>query len=137
MKKINISKIISIICSDIGLILASLGLIAGLQSIGAPGFGGIGMIFILPSIIALLVILFDFLITLGTVKKGLIYSCINSIIKIGIILCFIPNTISEYKYEMEFGASNFEFDIIIIVALIIVTIPSILNSIKLVNVKKK
>ncbi len=137
MKKINISKIISIICSVIGLILASLGLIAGLQSIGAPGFGGIGMIFILPSIIALLVILFDFLITLGTVKKGLIYSCINSIIKIGIILCFIPNTISEYKYEMEFGASNFEFDIIIIVALIIVTIPSILNSIKLVNVKKK
>ena len=53
------------------------------------------------------------------------------------MICFIPNTISEYKYEMEFGASNFEFDIIVIVALIIVTIPSILNSIKLVNVKKK
>ena len=53
------------------------------------------------------------------------------------MICFIPNTISEYKYEMEFGASNFEFDIIVIVALIIVTIPSILNSIKLVKVKKE
>lgn len=137
MKNFKISKIISIICSIIGLILSLLGLVAGLQSIGAPGFGGIGVIFILPSVIALLVILFDFLITLGKVKKGLIYSCINSIIKIGIIICFVPNTISEYKYEMEFGASNFEFDIIVIVALIIVTIPSILNSIKLVKLKKK
>ena len=137
MKQFKISKVISIICSIIGLILSSFGLIMGLQSIGAPGWGGLGVIFIMPSVIALLVILFDFLITLDKIKKGLIYSCINSIIKIGIMICFIPNTISEYKYEMEFGASNFEFDIIVIVALIIVTIPSILNSIKLVKLKKK
>lgn len=78
MKKFKISKIISIICSIIGLILSLLGLVAGLQSIGVLGFGGIGVIFILPSVIALLVILFDFLITLAIVKKGLIYSCINS-----------------------------------------------------------
>ena len=61
MKNFKISKIISIICSIIGLILSLLGLVAGLQSIGTPGFGGIGVIFILPSVIALLVILFDFL----------------------------------------------------------------------------
>lgn len=137
MKQFKISKVISIICSIIGLILSSFGLIMGLQSIGAPGWGGLGVIFIMPSVIALLIIIFDFLITLDKIKKGLIYSCINSIIKIGVMICFIPNTISEYKYEMEFGASNFEFDIIVIVALIIVTIPSILNSIKLVKVKKK
>ena len=87
--------------------------------------------------IALLVILFDFLITLDKIKKGLIYSCINSIIKIGIIACFIPTTISDYKYEMKFGVSNLDFDIIVIVLLTIVTIPSILNIIKLIKSKKK
>ena len=127
MKKFKISKIISIICSIIGLILSLLGLVAGLQSIGAPDFGGIGVIFILPSVIALLVILFDFLITLDKIKKGLIYSCINSIIKIGIIACFISTAISDYKYEIKFGVSNLNFDIIVILALTIVIIPSILN----------
>ena len=137
MKQFKISKVISIICSIIGLILSSFGLIMGLQSIGAPGWGGLGVIFIMPSVIALLVILFDFLITLDKIKKGLIYSCINSIIKIGIIACFIPTTISDYKYEMKFGVSNLDFDIIVIVLLIIVTIPSILNIIKLIKSKKK
>ena len=70
MKQFKISKVISIICSIIGLIFSSFGLIIGLQSIGAPGLGGIGVIFIMPSVIALLVILFDFLITLGKIKKG-------------------------------------------------------------------
>lgn len=137
MKQFKISKVISIICSIIGLNLSSIGLIMGLQSIGAPGWGELGVIFIMPSVIALLVILFDFLITLDKIKKGLIYSCINSIIKIGIIACFIPTTISDYKYEMKFGASNLDFDIIVIVLLTIVTIPSILNIIKLIKSKKK
>ena len=137
MKKFKISKVISIICSIIGLILSSFGLINGFQSIGAPGWGGLGVIFIMPSVIALIVILFDFLITLDKIKKGLIYSCINSIIKIGIIACFIPTAISDYKYEMKFGVSNLEFDIIVIVLLTIVTIPSILNIIKLIKSKKK
>ena len=137
MKQFKISKVISIICSIIGLIFSSFGLIMELQSIGAPGWGGLGVIFIMPSVIALLVILFDFLITLGKIKKGLIYSCINSIIKIGIIACFIPTTISDYKYEMKFGVSNLDFDIIVIVLLTIVSIPSILNIIKLIKSKKK
>ena len=131
MKQFKISKVISIICSIIGLILSLFGLIMGLQSIGAPGWGGLGVIFIMPSVIALLVILFDFLITLDKIKKGLIYSCVNSIIKIGIIACFIPTTISDYKYGMKFGVSNLDFDIIVIALLTIVTIPSILNIIKL------
>ena len=134
MKQFKISKVISIICSIIGLILSSSGLIMGFLSIGAPGWGGLGVIFIMPSVIALIVILFDFLITLDKIKKGLIYSCINSIIKIGIIACFIPTAISDYKDEMKFGVSNY---IIVIVLLIIVTIPSILNIIKLIKLKKK
>lgn len=137
MKQFKISKVISIICSIIGLILSSFGLIMGIQSIGAPGWEGLGVLFIMPSVIALLIILFDFLITLDKIKKGLIYSCINSIIKIGIISCFISTTISDYKYEMKFGVSDLKFDIIVIVLLTIVTIPSILNIIKLIKSKKK
>ena len=137
MKQFKILKVISIICSIVGLIMSSFGLIMGLQSIGALGWDGLGVIFIMPSIIALIVILFDLLITLDNIKKGLIYSCINSIIKIGILVCFIPTTIYDYKYEMKFGASNLDFDIIVIVLLIIITIPSILNIIKLIELKKK
>ncbi|MBQ2836179.1 MAG: hypothetical protein IJE68_05035 [Clostridia bacterium] len=136
MTQFKISKVISIICSIIGLILSSYGLIIGLLSIGASGWGGLGVIFIMPSVIALLVILFDFLITLGKIKRGLIYSCINSIIKIGIIACFIPTAFSDYKYEMKFGVSNLDFDIIVIVILTMVTVPSILNIIKLIKSKK-
>ena len=137
MKKFKISKVISIICSIIGLIFSSFGLIIGFQSIGAPGWEGLYVIFIMPSVIALIVILFDFLITLDKIKKGLIYSCINSIIKIGIIACFIPIAISNYIDEMKFRVSNLDFDIIVIVLLTIVTIPSILNIIKLIKSKKK
>lgn len=137
MKLFKISKVISIICSIIGLILSSYGLIISLQSIGADGWGRLGVIFIMPSVIALLVIVFDFLITLDKIKRGLIYSCINSIIKIGIIGCFIPSTISDYNYEIEYGVSNLSFDLLIIVALTIITIPSILNIIKIIKSKNK
>jgi nitric oxide reductase large subunit len=125
--------IISIICSIIGLILSSFGLIMGLQSIGASGWEKLGVIFIIPSVIVMLVIIFDFLITLDKIKKGLIYSCINSIIKIGIICCLLLAAISDYK----FGTSNLELYIIVIVGLIVITIPSVLNIIKLIKSKKK
>ena len=128
-------KVISIICSIIGLILSTFALIISVQSAGASGFERIGELFIIPSIIVFLIILFDFLITLDKIKKGLIYSCINSIIKIGIIVCFIFTAISDYKYEIKHGTSNFDFDMIVIGALTIITIPSILNIIKLVKSK--
>lgn len=137
MKQFKISKVISIICSIIGLILSSFGLITGLQSIGAPGWGGLGVIFIMPSLIAILVILFDFLITLDKIKKGLIYSCFSSIIKTCILARFIPIVIYDCKYEMEFGVSNLDFDIIVIATLTMVSIPSILNIVKLIKSKKK
>ena len=133
MKWFIISKVISIICSIIGLILSSFGLIMGLQSIGASGWEKLGVIFIIPSVIVMLVIIFDFLITIDKIKKGLIYSCINSIIKIGIICCLLLAAISDYK----FGTSNLELYIIVIVGLIVITIPSVLNIIKLIKSKKK
>lgn len=136
MKQVKISKVISIICSIIGLNLSLQGLTIGLQSIDSDGLDLLGTIFIMPSIIALIIIIFDFLITIGKLKKGLVYSCINSIIKIGIIGCFIPSTVYDYKYEIKFGASNLKFDLIVITALIIITIPSIINIIKLKNKAK-
>ena len=137
MKQFKIQEVISIICSIIGLILSSYGLLMSLQSIGADGWGQLGVIFILPSIIALTVIIFDFLITVGKIKRGLIYSCTNSIIKICIIGYVISSIISDYKYEIQYGVSNLDFDLILIVALTIITIPSILNMVKLIKSKNK
>ena len=133
MKLIKIQKVISIICSALGFILSLLGLKLSLQSIGADGWGQLGVIFIIPSVFALLIIVLDFLITVGKIKKGLIYSCISSLIKIGIIILFIPSTIYDYKYELQYGVSNLDFDLILIVLLVIITIPSILNTIRLIK----
>ena len=126
MKLCKIKKTISIICSLIVFLFALLGLILGLQSIGADGWGRLGVIFIMPSIFALLIIILDFLITIEKIKRGLVYSYISSLIKIGIIVLFIPSTIYDYKYEI-----NLAFDLILIVLLMIAIIPSILNIIKL------
>lgn len=136
MKSCKIKKTISIVCSLIVFLFALLGLITGLQSIGADGWGQLGVIFIMPSIFALLIIILDFLITIEKIKKGLVYSYISSLIKIGGIVLFIPSTIYDYKYEMKFGVSNLNFDLILIVLLIVAIIPSILNIIKLTILRK-
>lgn len=135
MKLYKSLKGISVICSILGFILSLYGLISGLTSIGASGFGQLGIIFIMPSIFAFIIILLDYLITIDKIKRGLIYSFISSLIKIGFIVIFIPSTLYDYKYEMQYGVSNFDFDLILIVSLLIVTIPSILNIIKLINKK--
>ena len=93
MKLNKITKIISIICSGLGFIFSLFGLICGLQSINADGWAELGIIFILPSLIACLNIVLDFLVTIGKMKKGLIYSCISALIKIIIIILLIPYTI--------------------------------------------
>lgn len=129
-------KVISIICSIIGFVLALYGLFAGLQSIGAEGFGQLGIIFIMPSILALVIITLDFLITIDRIKKGLVYSWISTLLKIGIIALFIPSTIYDYKQEMQSNLSNLDFDLLVIGLLIVVAIPSIMNIFKLVNKKK-
>ena len=136
MKLIKIQKVISIICSVLGFIFSLFGLKLGLQSINADGWGRLGVIFIMPSILALLIIVIDFFITVGKIKKGLIFSCISTLIKIGIIILLIPSTIYDYKYELEFGVSNFDFDLTLIVLLVIIAIPSVLNTIRLKFLRK-
>ena len=135
IKPFKMSKRISIICCIIGLVLSLYGLTIGIQCINADGWDRIGVIFIPPSIIALIIIVFDFLITTDKIKKGLIYSCISSIIKISIIGCLIPSTIYSYKNEIEYGSSNLYFDLILIISLIIIAIPSTINIIKLIKLK--
>lgn len=132
MKLTRMQKVISIICSGLGFLFSLYGLVRGLESISAIGWGGIGVIFILPSIIVCLNIVLDFLVTVGKIKKGLIYSCISALIKMIIIIILIPNTIYEYHYELQYGVSNLKFDLILIISLILITIPSILNVIRLI-----
>ena len=136
MKLYKIKKTISIICSLIVFLCALLFLITGLQSFNADGMAKLGVIFIIPSIGALLIVVFDFLITIEKIKNGLVYSYISSLIKIGTIALFIPSTIYNYKEEIKFGISNLNFDLITIGLLVIATIPSILNIINLTNSRK-
>lgn len=127
----------SVLLSIIGLVLAIFGLLLGLQSIGADGMGQLWIIFIVPSIFAFIIIAFDLLVTIGKIKRGLIYSCVSSIIKICFIIYFIPTTIYDYNYQMQYGVSNLSFDLILLVFLILVTIPSVLNVIKILKLKHK
>lgn len=137
MNKNKTLKIVSVICSIIGLILALIGLIVGLLSLKATDFGKIGTIFILPSITAFIIIFLDYLISTNKIKNGLKYSYISSIIKIIIIACCIPEAVDDYMYELKYGESNFDFDLILIISLTLVAIPSILNIITLTKNKSK
>ena len=132
MKLSKIQKVISIICSVLGFIFSLFGLTFGLQSINAKGWGQLGTSFIIPSIFALLIIILDFLVTIGKIKKGLRYSCISTLIKVGIIILSISDTVYEYKYELQYGISNLNLYLILIVLLVIITIPSILNIIRII-----
>ncbi len=129
-------KIISIICCVIGFILGLYALIEGIKSIGGEGWASFGTLYIIPSIIALIIIILDFLIAIDVLKKGLVYSFISSLIKIVIIVAFLPDTFSSIQDEIASGVSNLDFDLIIIGFFIIVLIPSIINIKKLLYIRK-
>ena len=137
MKSSKIRKIISIIACIIGLLVALYFLINGINSLGSTDLAGIGIIFVLPSVIAIIILLLDFIISICKTKKGLIFSYLSSIIKVGLILLFIPSIIDDLKYRNSFGYSNLDFDLIIITVIIIITIQSILNIIKIKKEKKE
>ena len=128
------SRIISIICSVIGFGIFFYLLIVGLESINATGWDRLGVIFIGPAIIGLIIILLDFLITIRVIKKGLIYSYISSLIKIILIGICIYWLFEEYRYMKINNLSNFYDYLIIFIILILFLIPLIINIIKL---KKK
>lgn len=126
MEQFKITKSISFMCSIISFMLSSNLLIISLQSIGETGWEALGVLLIIPSAILFLVVLFDFLITLGKIKKGVTYSCVGSIMKISLIPMII---------DANGGIDSFV--ILIIISLIIITIPSVLNFIRLIYIKKK
>ena len=133
----QVSKIISIFCSAVTFLGAGLGLFVGLGSIGATGWDALGIIFILPSALVLAMVIIDFLITIDHIKGGLGYSMVITILKLIAIARYIPTTIYDYNYEKKFGFSNLEFDFMVIGLLIVVTIPSLFNTIRLSSNKKK
>ena len=130
-------KAISIICSIIGFLAAGFGLFMGINSIGATDLNGIGVIFIMPSIIAFLIVLADFLIVIDKVRPAIAYCVVSNLVKLGIIMQFIPMTLYNYSYEKQFGVSNLKFDLTCIILLAIITIPSIYNTIKYFALKKQ
>ena len=130
-------KAISIICSIIGFLAAGFGLFMGVNSIGATDLNGIGVIFIMPSVIAFLIVLADFLIVIDKVRPAIAYCVVSNLVKLGIIIQFIPMTLYNYSYEKKFGVSNLKFDLTCIMLLAIITIPSIYNTIKYFALKKQ
>ena len=116
-------KVFSVICSILGIIISSFGLIAGLSCIGKEGFAGIGVVFIPPSAIALTILILDILVTIEYIKKGLLYSFLSSLIKILALIYILPSFIYDYTHQKH----NYTFFMIIISSLIIVTIPSVIN----------
>lgn len=136
MKFWGTSKIISVICSAIGLAISLYYLVIGLQSIGSSSWGGLGVILILPTIIALLIITLDLAITFGKIKNGLIFSCVSSAIKNFLMTFFVSRAIKDFKFQLKYGTSNFIVDILAVMSLIIVALPSVFNIIDVLSHKK-
>ena len=126
-------KVFSLICSIFGIIISSFGLIAGLSCIGKEGFAGIGVVFIPPSAVALIILILDILVTIDFIKRGLFYSCLSSLIKILALKFILPSFIYDYTHLKN----NYTFFMIIISSLIIVTIPSVINIVTSLYSKKK
>lgn len=124
-------KILAIIICVLCLLLSFLGLIMGVYSINASGFGQIGVIFILPSIFAISIITIDLLITLDVIKKGLIFSYISTLIKLGIVIFALPNLFGEIIDEMNYGFSNLLVYLFLIIPCILLIMPSVFNIKKL------
>ncbi len=124
-------KVIAIIICTLCLLISFLGLIMGICSINASGFGQIGVIFILPSIFAISIITIDLLITLDIIKKGLIFSYISTLIKLGIAIFALPNLYGEIIYEMNYGVSNLLVYLFLIIPCILLILPSVFNIKKL------
>ncbi len=126
---------ISIVCDVIGFFPSLWMLMMGLYSIGESGLGGIGVIFILPGALAVGTIIIDFLITIDKIKKGYVYSMLVTIARLGLAGLLTPSLIYSIQQELDGKMSNLGFDLIVILVLVLISIPSIFNFIKLKNRK--
>ena len=134
MKEFETSKNISTVCYIIGVLAALYGLILGLKNIG-----GLGIILVIPSAVALIIISLDYGITIATdkVNGALGYSIISSLIKVGCIILFIPKAIMDLKEFIKYSNSYYFFNLEIIILLIVVLIPSFFNTIRLLYLRDK
>ncbi len=132
MEHINKLKKLSIFCSILGFLSWLFYLIIGLDSRNASGWDSLGTILINPSIIALILIVIDFLITIDVIKHGYIYSYIISVLKVVI-------TIITLIFLIRLTTNNFNIQFIIMVILpeVFVTIPSLINMKKYEYLKKE
>lgn len=123
-------KIMSIICSIIGFIVSSIFLVSEITEILFGGFGVYESFVLIPfSIIVYINILRDFLISIDKSKDGLKYAYISCIIKFILILLLILIFIRDS--QLEYGTIQLENNIIAFVLMIIITIPSAFNIMKL------
>ena len=131
MKEFETSKNISTVCYIIGVLAALYGLILGLKNIG-----GLGIIFVIPSAVALIIISLDYGITIATdkVNGALGYSIISSLIKVGCIISLIPEVIYGLRRD-SYARDYFALELIIL--LIVVLIPSFFNIIRLLYLREE
>ena len=134
--KEKVFKTISIIICSILLAISAWCLLLGLGSIGEQGWGALGVIFIFPALVAIAVVLVELLITLDVIKGGFIYSLVITIIKGLLFISLIPSLIYNIKYELRFGVSNTGFDIVLMVLLLVLSVPSLFNLLRLKKEKK-
>ncbi len=131
MEHINKLKKLSIFCSILGFLSWLFYLIIGLDSRNASGWDSLGTILIKPSIIALIIIVIDFLITIDVIKHGYKYSYIISVLKVVVaflILVFLIKANSDF---------NLQLIIMIFLPITLITIPSLINIKKYEYLKKE
>ena len=131
MEHINKLKKTSIFCSILGFLSWLFYLIIGLDSRNATGWNSLGTILINPSIIALILIVIDFLITIDVIKHGYIYSYIISVLKVVVaflILVFLIKANSDF---------NLQLIIMVFLPITLITIPSLINIKKYEYLKKE
>ena len=121
--------VLSIICCIILFILALTGLLLGVSSINAEGLGQIGVIFILPSIVAMGLIAVDFLITIEKIKNALAYSVFMSVFKVCLILLLLPGVVNEFAEDYRYGGSSELNGLLLLLGLfIVIIVPSLYNA---------
>lgn len=126
---------ISVAGIAIGLAIAGLFLIGGVGSIGAEGYAKLGMIFIAPSLLAIAIILVDFLALKD--KKWFAWSVVSLTAK-SLCIVTILRCIGYELGQMLRGNSyyNLWFYIGMLVFIVLITYPSIRNIINI-NKQKK
>ena len=116
-----------------GLFLSIVFFISGISSIGASGWAALGMLFIAPSLLAILLLVFDFLALKD--RKWFVWSIASLAVK---GLCAIP-VLQCIAYELGQmlkgnSYSNLLFYTVLLVFVVLIAYPSIRN---VVNIRKQ